>query len=101
MATDLVHESQERILLIRDSAQSVVPRDSGPQRARALRFHQPGFDRIRDVKENDGNRSRSILSGQCFDCRSRHKHINVDTDQIISQAGKSVKVIIGVATLDW
>lgn len=31
--------------MVRDSAASVAARDKGPQRARALRFTQPGFDR--------------------------------------------------------
>lgn len=45
MSNDVMDERLERIALIRDSAQSVVPRDKGAQRARALRFKQPGFDR--------------------------------------------------------
>ena len=47
MTTDLVEERLERLQLIRDSAMSVVPRESGPQRARAMRFKQPGFDRAK------------------------------------------------------
>jgi alkylation response protein AidB-like acyl-CoA dehydrogenase len=45
MQTSVQDDAQERLRLIRDSADSVVPRDKGPQRARALRFTQPGFDR--------------------------------------------------------
>ncbi|WP_048440118.1 acyl-CoA dehydrogenase family protein [Caenimonas sp. SL110] len=41
----MLEEARERLELIRDSAASVVPRDAGAARARALRFSQPGFDR--------------------------------------------------------
>ncbi|MDB5874541.1 MAG: acyl-CoA dehydrogenase [Ramlibacter sp.] len=41
----VLEESLENVRLIRDSAAQVAPRDKGPQRARALRFKQPGFDR--------------------------------------------------------
>ncbi len=47
MTTDLVEERLERLQLIRDSARSVVPVETGAQRARALRFQQPGFDRTK------------------------------------------------------
>jgi alkylation response protein AidB-like acyl-CoA dehydrogenase len=40
-----IDDARERLELIRDSAASVVPRDAGAARARALRFRQPGFDR--------------------------------------------------------
>lgn len=40
-----MEDPAERIRLIRDSATGVVPRDKGAQRARALRFRPPGFDR--------------------------------------------------------
>ena len=40
----VLDEAQENLRMIRDSAASVVPRDKGPQRARSLRFRQPGFD---------------------------------------------------------
>ncbi|MHB1122601.1 MAG: acyl-CoA dehydrogenase family protein [Ramlibacter sp.] len=43
--TELLDDAQESLRLVRDSAASVVPRDKGPQRARALRCTQPGFDR--------------------------------------------------------
>ena len=38
-------DARERLALVRDSAASLVPRDAGAARARALRFAQPGFDR--------------------------------------------------------
>lgn len=38
-------DSLEQLSLVRDSAASIVPRDSGPQRVRPLRFQPPGFDR--------------------------------------------------------
>lgn len=43
--TETIDQARERLELIRDSASSVVPRDAGAARARALRFREPGFDR--------------------------------------------------------
>jgi alkylation response protein AidB-like acyl-CoA dehydrogenase len=42
--TDLLEEARENLRMVRASAASVVPRDQGPQRVRALRFREPGFD---------------------------------------------------------
>jgi len=40
----VLDETRDNLRMIRDSAASVVPRDKGLQRARALRYRQPGFD---------------------------------------------------------
>ena len=41
----MTHETEENLRMLRDSVAAVAPRDGGLQRARALRFQQPGFDR--------------------------------------------------------
>lgn len=43
--SSILDDARERLELIRDSAASVVPREAGAARARALRFREPGFDR--------------------------------------------------------
>ena len=43
--TETLADARERLELIGHSAASVVPRDAGAARTRALRFVQPGFDR--------------------------------------------------------
>jgi alkylation response protein AidB-like acyl-CoA dehydrogenase len=45
MSETYLDDAVERLALVRDSAASLVPRDAGAARARALRFQQPGFDR--------------------------------------------------------
>ena len=44
MANVITDERRERLSLVRDSAASIVPRETGAERARSLRFHPPGFD---------------------------------------------------------
>ena len=44
MGNVMTEEGRERLGLVRDSAASIIPRETGAERARLLRFHPPGFD---------------------------------------------------------
>ncbi|VTU37559.1 acyl-CoA dehydrogenase family protein [Variovorax sp. PBL-E5] len=43
--SEIQDDARERLALIRESAASLLPREDGAARARALRFQAPGFDR--------------------------------------------------------
>src|SRR5262245_13938044 len=62
--------------------------------------NQPNCNRITPTCKNDRNRLSSVLDGYGGSRRDRDYYVNLETDQLVSQGGETVKLALRRSILD-
>ena len=70
-----------------------------PQAAQAI--NEPKRNRIKAAMKNDGDSTGSVFGGHCSGRQGRKEHINLETDQFISQRGKPFELIFSGSILEY